>query len=201
VFVQAVPPRAREEYERAQKGFRDQRPEAAIESLKRAIEIFPDYFLALELLGSEYVKRDECDSAVPILLRAIEVNRGASRSLYALGVAHLKSNRSSEAVDWLQKAADKDPKNSNVYMMLGLAYGNLGALTDAENSFKKAYIFGKSDVAEVHWYLAGIYNKQRKYSEAVRELELYLKEAKDVRDKNQIREMIERLRAKDKTGA
>jgi tetratricopeptide (TPR) repeat protein len=201
VFVQAVPPRAREEYERAQKSFRDQRPEAAIESLKRAIEIFPDYFLALELLGSEYVKRDKCDSAVPILLRAIEVNRGASRSLYALGVAHLKSNRSSEAVDWLQKAADKDPKNSNVYMMLGLAFGNLGALTDAENSFKKAYIFGKSDVAEVHWYLAGIYNKQRKYSEAVRELELYLKEAKDVRDKNQIREMIERLRAKDKTGA
>jgi tetratricopeptide (TPR) repeat protein len=198
IFVQDVPPAARKEYDRAQNSFRDQRPEAAIEFLKKALEIFPDYFLALELLGSEYVKRDHYDSAVPVLLRAVEVNRDASRSLYALGVAHLKSNRPREAVEWLQRAADKDPKNPNVYMMKGLAYGKIGALSDAEESFKKAYAFGKSDVAEVHWYLAGIYDKQKRYSEAVRELELYLKEAKDIRDKSLIRGMIEQLRAKEK---
>lgn len=203
VFVQSVPEGARAEYERALRSLRDQQPQAALESLMKAIEIFPDYFLALELLGSEYVKQDQYENALPILQRAIEVNHGASKSLYALGVAHLKRNRTSEAIEWLQKAASKDPKNPNIYMMLGLAYGTTGAFTDAEAAFRKAYIFGKSELAEVHLYLAGILNKQKRYPEAVRELELYLKEAKYVRDKNQIRGMIEKLRAKaerSKTG-
>ncbi|MGH9874260.1 MAG: tetratricopeptide repeat protein [Pyrinomonadaceae bacterium] len=200
VFVQEVPTGAKELYERGQSSFRDQKPELGIPALKKAIEIFPDYFLALELLGTEYVKSGEYEQALSILTHAVQVNPDAAKCLYALGFACLKSNRSVEAIEWLQKAADKDPKNPNVYMMLGLAHGNIGTLSEAETSFRKAYVLGKSEVAEVHWYLAGIYDKQKKFSEAARELELYLKEAKNLRDKNQIRGMIERLRAKGNPG-
>ncbi len=202
VFVQEVPARAREEYERGRSSLNGQNPEMALPSLKRAIEIFPDYFLALELLGTEYVRREQFNDAVPVLTRATQVNPNAARSLYALGVANLKSNRSVEALNWLLRAEDKNPKNPNVHMMLGLAYGNLGSLVEAEHAFKKAYLLGggKSDVADVHFYLAGIYNRQLKYSEAIRELELFLKEAEDVKDRTKIKELIERLQAKIKPG-
>ena len=187
---------------RGQSSLNSQNQEMALPSLKKAIEIFPDYFLALELLGTEYVKRGQFNDALPVLTRATQVNPHAARSLYALGVANLKTNQSAEAINWLLRAEDKNPKNPNTHMMLGLAYGNLGSLLEAERAFKKAYLLGggKSDVADVHFYLAGIYNRQRKYSEAIRELELFLKEAENVKDRTQIKELIERLQAKIKSG-
>jgi tetratricopeptide (TPR) repeat protein len=196
VFLQNVPPLAREQYEKGVIGLSEKKTESGIQSLKKAIEIFPDYFLALELLGTEYVKGGMYEDALPILNQAIQVNPDSSRSLYALGVAHLKTNRSAEAVNFLQRAADKDSKSANVYMMMGLAYGNLGSLGESETAFKKAYLLGKSDVADVHFYLAGIYNKQQKYSEAARELELFLKEAKNIKDPAQIKGMITKLKEK-----
>lgn len=196
VFLQTVPPEAREQFDKGVGSLNEKKTEAAVQSLTKAIEIFPDYFVALELLGTEYVKGGKYDNAVPILSRAIEVNPAASKSLYALGVAHLKTNKPAEAINWLQRASDKDPRNANVYMMLGLAHGTVGRLSESETAFKKAYLLGKSDVAEVHFYLAGIYNKQQKYSDAARELELFLKESKDIKDRDQIKSMIAKFKEK-----
>jgi len=196
VFLQPVPPAAREQYDKGINSLNEKKTEGAIQSLQKAIEIFPDYFLALELLGTEYVKGGMYDNAVPILSRAVQINPDASKSLYALGVAHLKTNRSAEAVNWLQRSADKDSRNANAYMMLGLAHGNLGSFAESEAAFKKAYLLGKSSVADVHYYLAGIYNKQQKYSDAARELELFLKEAKDIKDPAQIKGMIAKFKEK-----
>jgi hypothetical protein len=63
---------------------------------------------------------------------------------------------------------------------------------------KKAYELGGTDAADAHLYLAGIYNKRERYGDAWRELELYLKEAKGLKDTTQIKEMIGKLKAKEK---
>ena len=198
VFVQDVPATAREEYNRGANSIKSNKLEPGIESLKKAIEIFPDYYDALELLGTEYVKREEYESAVPLLTRALTVNDKAASCMYALGVAYLKLKHFDESIEWLQKAAERDSGNPNVYMMLGLSYGNNGALEKAETALKKAYQLGGARLADAHLYLAGIYNKQERYGESWRELELYLKEAKDLKDTSQIKQMIANLKAKEK---
>lgn len=60
VFVQEVPEQARKEHKRGAALLEktEQRKEG-LEALKKAIEIFPLYFDALELLGTEYVKQQE----------------------------------------------------------------------------------------------------------------------------------------------
>src|SRR5215213_6925476 len=58
IFAQNIPETARAEYKRGAESLKDN-PDEAIASLKRAVELFPDYYLALELLGTEYVKRGE----------------------------------------------------------------------------------------------------------------------------------------------
>jgi predicted Zn-dependent protease len=199
VFAQNIPDPARAEYKRGLDRLKDNKSDEGVAALKKAVEIFPDYYLALELLGTEYVKRGEFETALPILTHALEINRTASKSLYALGVAYVKLKRPAEAIQWLQKAAQQDPDNANIQMMLGLAYGYTNALKEAEAAFKKAYQLGGEQAAESHLYLAGIYNKQEKYSEAVRELELYLKEANEKEiDKGKVKEMINRLKEKQK---
>ena len=194
VFVQVVPPAAREEYNRGASSIRKD-PDSGILALKKAIEIFPDYYDALELLGTEYLEKGQFDNAIPILLRAVEINNRAHKSMYGLGVALLNLKRFEESINWFQKAAIGDPANGEILMKLGIAYGNNGALSESETTLKKAYQLG---LADAHLYLAGIYNKQEKYGEAWRQLELYLKEAKGLKDKTKINEMIANLKAKEK---
>ena len=197
VFSQVVPDPARVEYEHGTKSLTENNSEAAITAFNKAIELFPDYFLAMEAVGSEYVKTGEYAKAIPVLTHALEVNRTASKSMYALGVAYLKLKQTDEAIEWLEKAAGQDPQSINVHMMLGIAYGNKRQLDKAEASLKKAYQVGGAQAAEAHLYLAGLYNGQKRYTEAVHELELYLKEGKDI-DQEKIKSMIEKLKANAK---
>jgi tetratricopeptide (TPR) repeat protein len=199
LFAQQVPDTARSEYERGVNSLKENKSDEAIQSLKKALLIFPDYFVALELLGTEYVKRNEFEPAVPILTHALEVNHAASKSLYALGVANLKLNHAAEAIEWLKKCADLDSSNANAYMYLGIAYGNNRELDQAESALKKAYQLGGTQAADAHLYLAGLYNKQERYAEAVKELELYLREATNVKNSAPIRETINKLKEKAKT--
>lgn len=198
LFAQEVPPTARAEYERGASSLKNNRTEVGFTALKKAIEIFSDYYDALELLGAEMVKNGEYQPAIPLLRHAIEVNSRAPKSLYALGVAHLKLNRSPEAVEWLEKSAELESNNVNTMMMLGLAHGNNQELGKSEGAFRKALQLGGAQAAEGHFYLAALLNKQERYREAWRELELYLKESKDIRDPDQIKTMIEKLKAKEK---
>jgi tetratricopeptide (TPR) repeat protein len=197
VFIQDVPKAARSEYERAVNHLKGKKTDKVIASLKKAIEIFPDYYDALELLGSEYVKSDQYDVAIPLLIHAFEINRRGAKSAYALGVASLKLNRMDDAIEWLERSDQLDPINANTQMMLGLAYGNKGSFDKSEASFKKALNFGGSAATEAHLYLAGLYNKQERYQAARQELEIYLKEEKKIKDPSQIKAMIEKLKEKE----
>jgi predicted Zn-dependent protease len=200
VFAQDIPEAARAEYKHGLDKLKENMPEEGISALKRAVKIFPDYYLALELLGTEYVKRGELQAALPVLTHALEVNqRTAAKSLYGLGVAYLKLKRAAEAIPLLVKAAEQDGGNANVHMMLGLAYGYNNLLKEAEESFKKAYHLGGNQAVDAYLYLAGIYNKQGRYADAVQALEVYLKETDEKNtDKGKVRELIARLKVKQK---
>lgn len=199
VFAQTVPKAARDEYERALKSLKSNKTEQALPLLKKAVELFPDYYEALETLGVEYVKGAQYEAALPLLVRALEINKNGTRSLYGLGVAYLNLNRYDEAIERLETCAQLNPGNPNTQMMLGLAYGQNRVADKAEAAFKKALQIGGAEAAEAHFYLAGLYNKQGQYRLARQELESFLRQSKNVKDPAQIKAMIERLKEKEKS--
>jgi Tfp pilus assembly protein PilF len=197
VFTQTVPPAAREEFNRgATLLTRDS--DAGIASLNKALEIFPDYFDALELLGTQYAKLGQFETAAPVLTKALTVNDSAPNSMYWLGFSYLKLNRFNESIELLQNASTRDPGNATVFLALGLAYGFNNSHDQAETALQTAYKLGGAAAADSHLYLAGLYNKRQRYGEAWRELELYLKEAKGLKDTTQIKDMISKLKEKEK---
>src|SRR5215475_7235222 len=133
VFAQEVPAPARKEYESGVKSLKSQKTDQAIASLKKAIQIFPDYYGALELLGAEYIKAAQFEAALPLLSHALKLNKRGVKSLYGLGVAYLNLNRLAEAIEQLEAAAQLTPNNPNTQMMLGLAYGNSRLFDKSEN--------------------------------------------------------------------
>jgi tetratricopeptide (TPR) repeat protein len=197
IFAQETPALARQEYKLARNHLKTGKPDEAIEALKRAIDLFPTYFDALDLLGAEYIKRNQIELALPVLNRALEVNRRAPTTLYALGVAYLKLNQPTEALSHLERSAVLAPNNPNTPMMMGLAYRSMTDYKSAEMAFQKAIRLCDPAITEAHFYLADIHEKQGRFADAIRALELFLKEAKNI-DRAKIRGMIDKLKEKAK---
>ena len=195
VFVQEVPEQARKEFERG--AVLLQKPEQrkeGLETLKKAIELFPDYFAALELLGTEYVKQQEYEPAIPVLTKAIEVNRRAHQSLHLLSVAQYNLQQLPQAVESMKRAIAIDHKSINANLWLGMLLRQTGRLDEAETYLKQADRLAASKSPEAHWQLALLFNQLKRYKEAADELELFLKIQPKAKDTELIKKLIQRFR-------
>lgn len=195
VFVQEVPAQARKEYERGAALLQktEQRKEG-LETLKKAIELFPLYFDALELLGTEYVKQQEYEPAIPVLTKAIEVNRRAYQSLHALSVAQYNLKQLPQAVESMRRAITLNQKSSNANLWLGMLLRQTAKLDEAETYLKQADQLAASKSPDAHWQLALLFNQLKRYKEAADELELFLKIQPNAKDTELIKKLIQRFR-------
>jgi tetratricopeptide (TPR) repeat protein len=102
-FYQPVPEAAKAQYEKGVKAAASDKHDEAVAALKEAIAAYPDYYDALTLLGTEYVNRQDFESAVPILKHAVEVNKKGL--LPFTGSALLLSARDSVRREWARSRA------------------------------------------------------------------------------------------------
>lgn len=205
-FAQEAPENARKAYERAVKQLDDDKQaDQGITSLKEAITLFPSYFLALERLGVEYIKRQQYEPARTVLAKAAEINPNGASCLYALGVSRFYLRQMPEAIESLRRSIVLAPESPNValtHFYLGLAFWNSGKHADAEPHLKKAYQLGGNSIPpDIHMHLAKYYSDVKRYKEAADELELFLKLAPDARDAETIKNLIKQLRAKAASGS
>jgi hypothetical protein len=198
VFAQTVPDAARKLYEKGVVELREKKEKEGFESLKKAIELFPTYYLALERLGTEYVMRGPAyhEAARIILTKAIDVNPKAFPSTFGLGVAQYQLKMTNESIDTLKRATTLYPNSVNAFMYLGMALKQAKRATEAETALKRANAIGNSKGAEVLWQLARFYSEQNRYQEAADTLELYLKVQTDKSDTEKVRQLIQQLREK-----
>ncbi|MCP9493128.1 MAG: tetratricopeptide repeat protein [Pyrinomonadaceae bacterium MAG19_C2-C3] len=197
VFVQDVPTEAQKTYQTAVKELDvENRAEAGLISLKRAVDLFPRYYLALDRLGQEHVKRGEFEAARTVLTTAVEVNPRSYTSLYALGFAQHKLKQIPAAIQCLERSVSINPKSVNAQLWLGIALRQSGTFDKAEEHLLRAKTLSNSVIPETHWQLALLYNQTQKYNKAADELELFLKAQPDSRDEEKIKKLIQTLRSK-----
>jgi tetratricopeptide (TPR) repeat protein len=204
VFAQEVPDEAKKFFEQGVSELRQKKEKEGFESLKKALDIFPNYFLALDRLGTEYAARGKMNSsyfeAARILLtKALEINPRSYSSMFGLGFAQYHQGAIHEAVANLERAIGVYNKSTNGYLWLGIAQKRAGKVLQAEESLKRANDLSKGKEPDVHWHLAGLYNDQKRYNEAAAELELFLKNKPDARDAEKIKQLIVQLRQKAAT--
>jgi len=199
VFAQVVPPEAEKVYQTAvgtiSKGDKD----SAIKDLKKAVEIFPTYFLALQQLGLLYIDVEKDEQAIEPLTKAIQVNAKAANSHLGLGMAYVNLDRLEKAVPELNAAINLDPRLFRAHLFLGMALITQGKLDEAEKLLKQAYtIGGPKQASAAHLYLTSIYNTRKEYQKAIDQLEAYLKENPKASNAANIQQAIAKLKAKVK---
>ena len=195
VFVQEVPEAARKLY---QKGTdlleKSNKRQEAFAALKSAIDIFPQYFDALELLGTEQVRDSQYEPAIPLLTKALEVNSRAYASCFALGVAQYNLKQIQPAIESFRRALLLNEKSINANLWLGIALRQTSRPEEAETFLKRADVLADSKLPDAHWQLALLFNQLKRYKEAADELEIFLKVQPDARDAELIKKLIQRLR-------
>ncbi len=199
IFAQEIPPTAKKAYEDGISLLNDKKENEGFEKLKNALEIYPDYYLALDRLGTEYVVRGYYEASLILLTKAVEVNPRSFSSTFGLGLSQFRLKQGDKAVESLQKATEINNTYVNGFLWLGIALHSNGKFDEALTALLKADKLSKGVTAEVHWQLARVYKDQKLYNKAADELELYLKYKPDASNKEELKKTIQTLRQKEKS--
>ena len=195
VFVQEVPEQARKLYERAAQILQQPVKRAeGLATLQSALEIYPQYFDALDLMGNEQVKQHQYDAAIAFLTKAVDVNAKSYSSWFALGVAQYNLKQPPLAVESLRRAVGLKQNSVNANLWLGIALRQTGPLDDAERYLKQADQLAASKLPDAHWQLALLYNQLKRFGEAANQLEMFLKVQPNSKDSENIKKLIQRFR-------
>lgn len=196
VFAQEIPKEAQKLYEEGINYLRDKKEKEAFEKLKSSIEIFPQYYLALDRLGTEYIVRGFYPPAFVLLTKAVEINPRSFSSSFGLGLASFRLQQVDKAIENLRRATEIYNKSANAYLWLGIAHLQNKNLLETEAALIQANKLSKGESAEIHWQLARLYKEQKRFRESADELELFLKHKVDAEDTEKIKQTIITLRQK-----
>jgi Tfp pilus assembly protein PilF len=196
IFAQEIAEEAKKLYEAGIEDLSNKKEKEGFEKLKRAIELAPNYFSALDRLGTEYVVRGYYTPAYVLLTKALEVNPRSFSSNYGLGLSLYRLQQYDKAVESLQRATEIYNKSPSAYLWLGTSLLQNKKLPQAETALIEANKLSKGTSAEVHWQLARLYMDQKRFRESADELELFLKYKPKVEDEEKIKQTIATLRQK-----
>ncbi len=196
IFAQSVPKNAESLYQKGVELIADKKEEEGFDKLKQALEVFPEYFLALDRLGQEYVVKGYYRPAYVLLTNALKINPKSYSSTFGLGIVQFRLGQTTDSIKLLEQAAGFYGDSINVHLWLGIALHADGNLKEAEESLLTANKLSKNKSADVHWQLARLYTKVKRFNEAADELELYLKYNDKAPNAGEITQTISNLRKK-----
>lgn len=199
VFAQSIPVEAQNQYKNALENFDKKNKAEGTAALEKAIAVFPDYFLALDRLGNEYLRQKKFVEAENVFSKALQINSKSFSSAYGLATAQYSLQKMSDAAKTLENALFLNPASINSYFLLGKTQRKIKEYEKAEANLKKAKGLSKDKLPDIHWELALLYyHNLKRYASAADELELYLKANPKAENKEQVRKLIENFREKAK---
>jgi len=195
VFAQEVAEPAKKAYESAVADLESKRTNAGLAGLKRAVEIFPNYFLALRRLGAEQLLLENYDGAVKSFRTALTVNQRCFACWHGVSYASFATEKWGDAVESGEKALELEKNSLSTLAMVGIALRHLKRYQESEKYLLRAKKIDELKTPDIYWNLALLYAYNlKKYQEAADELELYLKANPSIPDPATIRKIITRLR-------
>jgi Flp pilus assembly protein TadD len=194
----AVPKAASNLYFQALESARAGDNKEAIKQLKSAIALYPEFPLALNELGVQYLKVGQPDRAAEVLATAVRIAPEGLLPRLHYGIALLNQRKFVNAEEQLRVVLQKNPATPTAHMYLGISLISQKRLDEAQKELLIATGSNSSEVARAHWYLGGIYWAKRDYRTAADQLEIYLKLIPKAADAERTRGVIKELRGKQK---
>lgn len=146
--IAQIPPKARKEYEAGQKSM-DQDAAGSMQHFQKAIELYPQYAEAYQLMGALHLQGGKLPDAETDFQKATDLEPNLTRAYFALGMCRNYLAKYTEAEAALLKGLDLDPQSPDGHYELAKTYWNLQRFQDAETHAQKAVAL-KPDLAGAH---------------------------------------------------
>jgi tetratricopeptide (TPR) repeat protein len=160
----------REGMELIVKGQRD----AGVESLKRALDIYPKYVRAQNDLGVVYLEANRLDEAADAFTSALKINGRFSYARLNLGITLNRQGKHAEAAALLETLFKENPTLPGVRSTYADALYDAGRLADARRVLRAGLedeTLKREEKAELHYKLGRVLSREEKTAEAVKELQ------------------------------
>ncbi|HKO60449.1 MAG TPA: tetratricopeptide repeat protein [Pyrinomonadaceae bacterium] len=194
--LSALPSKAVNHYRQALQASGQGNNEQAIEQLKLALQEYPNFVLALNELGVQYLKTRQLDKSAATLQTAVSTAPEAFEPRLNYGIVLLNQRKFTEAETQLREALKKNASAVTAHLYLGIALVYLRRYSEAEASLQKCVELGGTRVGQAHYYLGGLYWRAGDYKRAAESLEQYLLLEPKASNAEQIRATIKDLRVK-----
>lgn len=207
-FSLAVPQAAQEALAQGVKLADEGKTDAAIENMRNAIKIFPEYFDAHLQLGNVFLKLEKFDEAIAELDLARQINPNDERAYQSFGLLLMKQKNFAVAVAVFAEAARLNPSNPNNQVMraTALIHQAAGAADDrslllgrAERAISHAASLSENKSRPDSLTLALFYELKGEPAKAAEELESYVQKNPQLKNSEPLKNEIKRLR--EKSGA
>lgn len=192
----SVPEGARRLYDRAQERLGERQVPAAVELLKKAVELAPQFSAAWNNLGTIAYQTQDYKQAEHYFRKALEQEPGSYPPLVNLGGALLSQGRPQDALPVNVRAVKARPGDALAHSQLGQSYYFVGQFELAETHLKQAKALDPSHFSFPQLLLAQIYERKQNYPAVVAELEEFLKLHPDSGLAPAVAESLQRVRAR-----
>lgn len=212
-FTQQVPPAAKQALDIGLKLAAEGKNETAIENMRKAIQIFPEYFDAHLQLGNMFLKQEQLTEAIAELDLARQINPNDERAYQSFGLLLLKQRNYAVAVAIFAEAARLNPANPVNAVMRATALVHQAANIDASapSTEDRNYLLSRAEIAMGEasrlsenklkpdtMTIALFYELKGDPERAAAELESYLRKTPQIKNSAAIQAEIKRLREKAK---
>jgi Tfp pilus assembly protein PilF len=168
----------------------------SIEQFKQAISRAPDFELAYNELGVQYLTLGQPDKAAEAFTKALKLAPEDFVAHLNYGIALLNLNRFAEAEKQLRQALQKNAATPTGHYYVALALMKQHEFEAAEAEFQISIRNSNDRIAPAHKYLGGIYWRDKQYSRAADELTRYIVLEPKAPDADKIRDTIKDLRSR-----
>ena len=204
-FNQNVPAAARQALDAGLKLVEEGKAPEAIENMRKAIQIFPQYFDAHLQLGNTFLKLDQLQDAIAELDKAREINPNDERAYQSFGLLLMKQRNYPVAVAVFGEAARLNPENPLNAVMRATALIHQAATSEADRStllsraeiaLSQASNLSESKLKPDAMTMALFYELKGDPERAAAELEAYMKKTPQLKNSTALQKEIKRLREK-----
>ena len=171
---QQIPKDARKAFEEGVRLKVDNQIDKALKIFTRAIELYPSYFQALAERGQLHIAKNQNTEAIADFERAVKLNEGWGPALRGLGYCYLEQQKFEDAAQFLERAVAAEPGVANTHLFFGIASLALDRRDAAKNALQEALKLDSKGAVTAHIYLADLYARQERYTDAADELRIYL---------------------------
>jgi len=192
----AIPNGAREEYERAQRNFERRDIPAAEASLRKTVQLAPQFSRAWNELGVICYQTQRYVDAADHFREALKAEPDSYPPLVNLGGALVSLRQYDEALKINLQAVKVRPDDPLCHSQLGSTLAALGRFEEAEESFKRAIALEPGHFSAPQYRLALLYQQLGNLKDTVYWLKEFLPLHPDSPEASQIRRSLESLRSK-----